>query len=542
MSKNYDKSVKGGARSGNLLDSGTSAFISRHPEDFDSMETKPSVSVVSAGGEKTVAFKGKMKPNSCYLERGVYMPSLAVDRLIPSNELNDLGWCITLDKPKSFATHPDSGESIDIHNPCEGKLPQILISFEEQALAAGIRDAGASRALMHRRFGHLGCFRSNRPCEACLRAKGLKKSHRKIRPDIYKPRFPLQQLDLDFCGPFPVESVNGAQYALAAICPLTGYVAIRPIRHKSEVTEKLSKIIVSYRKRFGAFLGDKVVFAVRSDNEPTFGSKYEASLDELEVKVDHSVPYHPQTNGVIERFFRTMQSCLRAMLVGVDHRLWDYALLYFQDIWNNVGRDPSPRSLVENFHENRKNRVQSIGPAGIKHEEEKRPGGSGLEICPGGSGLEKNIGKGGLEFCPDETGQELERPEEFVGLSSEASAVNPVEEVQRPVPAGAGLPPFRIFGCRVFAKLHTIGNKLVPDGVEGVFLGFDPESSNSLIGAWMSGTFTEIRTLDIKYLEEDLVSDIRKLDRGPSPGVEKEKQDNGKEENEKAGPAPGNRY
>ena len=73
-------------------------------------------------------------------------------------------------------------------------------------------------------------------------------------------------------------------------------------------------------------VGEKVVHAIRTDNDTVFRSReWGLMLEKLDVKEVHSVPYTPQMNGCVERFMRTLGEALRANLNGVDKRLYCYA-------------------------------------------------------------------------------------------------------------------------------------------------------------------------------------------------------------------------
>ena len=78
---------------------------------------------------------------------------------------------------------------------------------------------------------------------------------------------------------------------------------------------------------------------VISDNEPALRSKeFTATLHHLQAEQAHSTPFSPQTNGVAERFMRTLGDHLRTNLEKVDYRLWDYCVEYLEWNWNRIPR------------------------------------------------------------------------------------------------------------------------------------------------------------------------------------------------------------
>jgi hypothetical protein len=290
-------------------------------------------------------------------------------------------------------------------------------------------------------------------------------------------------LDVDFCGPFPEESIRNYRYALVIICPKSSYVSIVPIRYKTEVKASLEKIVNLYRQKFSADLGDKVVFGVRCDNEPVIGAstEYKELLQRLQLSELHSTPYHPQGNGVVERFMRTMTSALRAMLLMADHRLWCYALEYFAAIWNRVPRKrlgDSPHKVVERYFEERRSNRQIHGETPL-----------GSSSSPGDS-----------EESPDNDTEQVEN-----------GNVDPDSEEDFEYRA-EGLPPFKRFGCVAYVKIQPkIETKTTAGSVKGVFLGLDPASSNFLVGCFRAGALTEVRSLDVAFVEDVMVSKIEDL-------------------------------
>ena len=79
---------------------------------------------------------------------------------------------------------------------------------------------------------------------------------------------------------------------------------------------------------------------VRSDNGPTFTSEAWNSLwASVGVKVSHSDPYHPQSNGIIERSFGTLKNRLRALYHDNATVNWVDILPFVQGCHNSTTRE-----------------------------------------------------------------------------------------------------------------------------------------------------------------------------------------------------------
>ena len=119
--------------------------------------------------------------------------------------------------------------------------------------------------------------------------------------------YPSQILGMDMCGPFP-ESRQGNRYVLTIIDHCTGWVDVKPLRNKTaeNVVQYLSN---EYVPRYGP---PEIVI---TDQGLEFKNReVEGYLESLGTDVRHSTPFHPQTNGKIERFHRTFKGILRTFI------------------------------------------------------------------------------------------------------------------------------------------------------------------------------------------------------------------------------------
>ena len=71
----------------------------------------------------------------------------------------------------------------------------------------------------------------------------------------------------------------------------------------------------------------KVLERIHTDQEAQFELKLMAELcARWGVRKSHTIPYHPQANGVVERGNRDLGDMLRSMLLGRDEEDWDLLL------------------------------------------------------------------------------------------------------------------------------------------------------------------------------------------------------------------------
>ena len=119
---------------------------------------------------------------------------------------------------------------------------------------------------------------------------------------------------IDLVGPFPRDK-TGKQYLLTCIDYLTGWAEAIPLASKKAalVREAIAYHLVA---RYG------LPEVILSDNGGEFtGSVIEDWMRECGIRHHKTSPYHPQSNGKVERFNGTIQRLL-LKLTGGNARLW----------------------------------------------------------------------------------------------------------------------------------------------------------------------------------------------------------------------------
>ncbi|KAG1062624.1 hypothetical protein G6F62_008005 [Rhizopus arrhizus] len=182
-------------------------------------------------------------------------------------------------------------------------------------------------------------------CDLCQRIKGSKSNNYNISNT--SKDFPFFRVALDFFGPLPT-SLNQNSHILVVIDCFSRYVEIYPV--KSTTQEELAK---TFFDRF--ILRHGVPQEILSDGGPPFNSMFFAQLSTLlGSKQLLTPPWHPQSNGIVERFMLTLR---RMILTYTDQAVikteWDQHLRILQFVYNSTqheGTGFAPFYLVHGRH------------------------------------------------------------------------------------------------------------------------------------------------------------------------------------------------
>ena len=108
----------------------------------------------------------------------------------------------------------------------------------------------------------------------------------------------------------PVTSMNGSRYLLTFIDDFSRYTWVFFLKKKSEVCEKFSELKALIENASG--LKIKIL---RYDNGVEYVSNEFLSICyQSGIQVQHSIPYTPQQNGVVERKNRSLKETTNCML------------------------------------------------------------------------------------------------------------------------------------------------------------------------------------------------------------------------------------
>ena len=151
---------------------------------------------------------------------------------------------------------------------------------------------------------------------------------------------PFEHLVIDCVGPLP-RSKSGANYLLTIMCQSTRYPAAYPLR--TITTRSVVRALSQFISIFG------IPKVIQSDQGSNFSScMFSQVLKQLRVQHNQSSAYHPQSQGVLERFHQTLKSILRAYCteLGKD---WEEGLPWLMLAAREVVQEStgfSPNELV----------------------------------------------------------------------------------------------------------------------------------------------------------------------------------------------------
>ncbi|XP_068237201.1 uncharacterized protein [Palaemon carinicauda] len=162
---------------------------------------------------------------------------------------------------------------------------------------------------------HKDCSEYCKNCDLCQKV-GKAQHDPKVMPlqPIEVPGEPFERLVLDCVGPLP-RSSKGNEYLLTIMCSATRFPEAIPLR-----TVSADKVIEALNKFFSLVGLPK---EVQTDQGTNFTSKkFKSFLACQNIKHCLSSPYHPQSQGVVERFHRTFKTMLRTYCCE-NEKEWD---------------------------------------------------------------------------------------------------------------------------------------------------------------------------------------------------------------------------
>jgi hypothetical protein len=147
-------------------------------------------------------------------------------------------------------------------------------------------------------------------CDSCQR-RGKPVGKNELHP--IKVREPFYQVGIDFVGPLPVTEL-GNKYIIVAIDYFTKWVEAKAVRvdNAEEVAIFIYEDIIC---RHGCLQ------RILSDRGSHFNNKIiEELMKNFEIRHGFSTSYHPKTNGLVERFNKTLCESLAKLKGNKD---WD---------------------------------------------------------------------------------------------------------------------------------------------------------------------------------------------------------------------------
>lgn len=152
-------------------------------------------------------------------------------------------------------------------------------------------------------------------CEDCQKNK-FSITHKMPMKITSTARKPFERIAIDVVGPLP-ETEEGYKYLLTFQDDLTKFVGAIPI--KDQEAETIAKAFVhNIILKFGF----RENLSVLSDMGTNFQSElFKRICKLLKIKKRNTSPWHPETNGALERSHRTLKEYLRNYVVDINE--WD---------------------------------------------------------------------------------------------------------------------------------------------------------------------------------------------------------------------------
>ena len=166
-------------------------------------------------------------------------------------------------------------------------------------------------------------------CETCIKAK-LTQNISKV-PDS-RGNAPFQQVHVDLNGPIIEENTTNIKYIFGVVCDYSQFLAVYLMQAKGDSP-------IALRKYLSDIAPYGTVTCLRSDGGGEFISQaFNNILIENRIRHEHSAPYSPHQLGHIERQWRTVFQCSRALLFdsGIPAFLWPNAVKHTAYVRNRT--------------------------------------------------------------------------------------------------------------------------------------------------------------------------------------------------------------
>ena len=172
-------------------------------------------------------------------------------------------------------------------------------------------------------FYWIGCRNDVKAwCKQCDLSNSRKgpKRREKAQLQIYQVGSPMERIAIDVLGPLP-KTDDDNKYLLMCMDYFTKWPEVYPIANQE--AETIAKVLVEQIVcRFG------VPLKIHSNQGRNFCSKvFNEMCTLLGVKKTQTTPYHPQSDGMIERYNRTLEAQL-SMFVEAHQKDWDQYIPY----------------------------------------------------------------------------------------------------------------------------------------------------------------------------------------------------------------------
>ena len=201
------------------------------------------------------------------------------------------------------------------------QMREEVLTYLHNAATAG--HLGISRTLASVRYRfYWPCYQSDivnwiKQCDHCASRKPSKQQNKSTLKQ-YIVGEPMERIAIDILGPLP-KSSKGNKYIMVVVDYFTKWAEAYAIPDQ-EARTVADKLVQEFITRFGC------PRQIHTDQGRNFESKlFKGMCDLLDVDKTRTTPFHPQSDGLVERLNRTLENMLS--LYVADNQLdWDQYL------------------------------------------------------------------------------------------------------------------------------------------------------------------------------------------------------------------------
>ena len=219
-----------------------------------------------------------------------------------------------------------------------GKLREDVLKWAHEHPSSGHMGTQKTVNRLLDRFSWPGmCHQAKTFCRSCITCQRRSKPTPRRRAPMVSEVMsrPFERIALDITE-MPLSS-HGNKYALVVMDYFSKYVRIYPMRDQKAVT--VSSCLMDWVYELG------VPERLHSDQGPQFESiVFQELCKRLGIKKTRTTPYHPQSDGMVERFMRTLKDMV-SKYTDAQGLTWDedvkaYAMAYNSAIHDTTEYSP----------------------------------------------------------------------------------------------------------------------------------------------------------------------------------------------------------
>ena len=343
---------------------------------------------IDVSGKSTVELQGKLptgKPHLIVLRNVLYVPKLGQCNLLSWRAIGSLGnFFLESSGQDIFIRKEKRDGHIVVWGKLEG-LDYVVQQMEDHARLSTYED-------WHKAFGHVsppyinpsrytdGHLIPPKPqhfeCDTCTASKSTKR----IPPSAaLSAKRSYELIHSDLSGKFSTPSLGKSLYYITLIDDYSRYAWIYFLKLKSDATPVIKNFVRKQQRQHP----EQPILRFRTDNGGEYVNKELEQFFTTEgITHELTPPYSHESNGVAERFNRTIITMARGMLSGLPLNLWSEATntaVYLKNrMPHKAVKDQTPYEVIHGTQPT----IQHLQPFGRKcyvHiPEERRPSGSKL--------------------------------------------------------------------------------------------------------------------------------------------------------------------